>query len=208
MALAKQQILLNIYKTNLMSWRGSVVNQYSSARKSLLIRVGLLVIVVGFLIGLSESFRRLTLRHVHDPSRRNVIIVVQRILLWSVIGLVLAFAFATDLSSMATFIGLLTAGVAVALQNVILAVLGYFVLVGKLGLRVGDLIQISGVTGEVIDIGLMQFQVREVNADRPGDQHADRVVSFSNSFVFLSPATGLFKWVGETRSVDAASAGR
>jgi hypothetical protein len=60
----------------------------------------------------------------------------------------------------------------------------------------------------VIDIGLMQFQVREVNADRPGDQHADRVVSFSNSFVFLSPATGLFKWVGETRSVDAASAGR
>lgn len=208
MALAKQQILLSVYKSNLMSWRGSVTSQYSSARKSLLLRVGLLAIMVGFLIGLSESFRRLALRHVHDASRRNVIIVVQRILLWSVIGLVLAFAFATDLSSMATFIGLLTAGVAVALQNVILAVVGYFVLVGKLGVRVGDRIQISGVTGEVIDLGLMQFQVREINVNHPGDHPADRVVSFSNSFVFLSPATGLFKWAGETRSVDAASAGR
>jgi hypothetical protein len=208
LALAKQQILLNLYKSNLMSWRGSVVNQYSSARKSLVIRVGLLVIMVGFLIGLLETLRHLTLRHVHDASRRNVIIVVQRILLWSMIGLVLAFAFATDLSSMATFIGLLTAGVAVALQNVIVAVVGYFVLVGKLGLRVGDRVQLSGVVGDVIDIGLMQFQVREVGVDHPGDQPADRVVTFSNSFVFLSPATGLFKWIGGSRSVDAASAGR
>jgi hypothetical protein len=51
-------------------------------------------------------------------------------------------------------------------------------------------VQISGVTGDVIDIGLLQFQLREVDTK---EQPTGRVASFSNSFVFVSPATGLFK---------------
>jgi small-conductance mechanosensitive channel len=80
---------------------------------------------------------------------------------------------------------------AVALQNVIPAVVGYFLLIGKLRMRIGDRVQISGVTGEVVDIGLMQFQIQEL--DTPGEQPTGRVVAFSNSFVFVSPASGLFK---------------
>jgi hypothetical protein len=59
-------------------------------------------------------------------------------------------------------------------------------------------VQISGVTGEVVDIGLMQFQIQEL--DKPSKQPTGRVVSFSNSFVFVSPATGLFRGMQVRRS--------
>jgi Mechanosensitive ion channel, beta-domain len=99
---------------------------------------------------------------------------------------------ASDWTSLATFFGLVTAGVAVALQSVILCAVGYFVLVGKRGIRLGDRVQISGVTGDVTDIGWLQFQVREI--DPRTQQPTGNLVTFSNSFVLASPATGLSKF--------------
>ncbi len=128
----------------------------------------------------------------HDTERRHIILVIQRVVVWFTIVVVAAFAFASDLTSSATFFGLLAAGVAVALQSVIIAALGYFLLVGRRGIRIGDRVEISGVTGDVTDIGWLQFQLREI--DSGTQQPTGRVVTFSNSFVFLSPATGLSKF--------------
>ena len=188
--LDKQRILLGVYKSHLAAWRSSMTNQYAAAWKKLALHLVILTSIVVLLVGFAEALRRFTVRYVHDANRRRLILIVQQILLWLGIILVAAFALASDLSSFATFLGLLTAGMAVALQNVILAVLGYLLLVGKLGIRVGDRVQISGVTGDLIDLGLLQFQVREVDTqERP----TGRIASFSNSFVFLSPATGMFR---------------
>ena len=85
-------------------------------------------------------------------------------MIWIAVGVIIAFTFATELGSMATFAGLLTAGVAVALQNVILSVAGYFFLMGKYGIRVGDRVQIAGVTGEVVDIGLVRLHLLELSS--------------------------------------------
>jgi small-conductance mechanosensitive channel len=74
-------------------------------------------------------------------------------------------------------------------------------LVGKLRIRVGDHVQISGVSGEVVDIGLMQFQLKEL--DTASEQPTGRVVSFSNSFVFVSPATGLFRRIHRSATTPA-----
>jgi small-conductance mechanosensitive channel len=65
------------------------------------------------------------------------------VIVWSTIVAVAAFAFASDLTSLATFFGLLAAGLAVALQNLILSAVCYFVLVGRRGIRVGDRVQLS-----------------------------------------------------------------
>lgn len=51
--------------------------------------------------------------------------------------------------------------------------------------------QISDVTGDVADIGWLQFQLREI--DNQTQQPTGRIVTFSNSFVFAAPATGLSK---------------
>lgn len=189
-ALDKQRILLGVYTSHLVNWRSSVVNQYALAWKKVVLHLAALLIVIVLLALGAAALRRLIIHRVRDANRRRMILIVQRVLLWLSVLLVIAFAFASDLSSLATFLGLLTGGVAVALQNVILAVLGYFLLVGKLGIREGDRVQISGVTGQLVDLGLLQFQVREIDAQ---EQPTGRVASFSNSFIFVSPATGMFK---------------
>jgi len=93
---------------------------------------------------------------------------------------------------LATYLGLLSAGLLLALQNVILPSLGALVLLGKRGFRVGDRVQVSGITGEVINMGLLQFQLSEFDVHE--GRFTGHVATFSNSLVFLSPATGLLKF--------------
>lgn len=200
-ALDKQRILFGIYKSDLASWRTLVVSQYTAAWKRLIIHLVAIVGVVILLVILTAALRRATLRYVHDENRRRTILIAERILLWVCVFFVVVLTFASNLGSLATFLGLITAGLAVALQNVILAVLGYTVLVGKLGLRLGDQVQVSGVTGKVVEFGLLQFQVREIDAQ---GQPTGRLGSFSNSFIFVSPATGIFKLGIEKSNTESA----
>jgi small-conductance mechanosensitive channel len=117
--------------------------------------------------------------------------------MWFAIGITVAFALATEIGSLATFAGLITAGIAVALQNVILAIAGYFFLVGKYGVRVGDRVQISGVTGNVIDIGMVRLHLMELGGSVLDPQPTGRVVVFSNSIVF-QPTASFFKQIPGT----------
>jgi small-conductance mechanosensitive channel len=87
--------------------------------------------------------------------------------------------------------------VAVALQNVIVSIVGYFFLIGKFGIRVGDHVQVSGVSGEVVDIGLVRFHLMELGNGAADLQPTGRVVAFSNSIVF-QPSSGLFKQIPGT----------
>ena len=127
-----------------------------------------------------------------DTERRHIILVIQRVVVWAAIAFIAAFAFASDFTSLATFFGLLAAGIAVALQNVIVAALGYFVLVGSRGIRIGDRLEISGFAGDVTDMGWLQFQLKEI--DKLTKEPTGCVVTFSNSLVFVSPAVGLSRF--------------
>jgi hypothetical protein len=190
-ALDKQNALLEEYESHLLPWRTAVTSQYRQAWKTLAIRLLIVALIVGLLFGMGEISRRLALGRIQDPNRRRVISMVHRLLTMFAIAVVALFSVASDLSSLATYFGLLTAGVAVALQNVILASLGYLVLMGKRGFRIGDRIQISGITGEVINMGMLQFQLREFDAEE--ERFTGHVATFSNSLVFMSPAIGLLK---------------
>jgi hypothetical protein len=53
-------------------------------------------------------------------------------------------------------------------------------------------VRVSGVTGDVIDMGLLQFQLREF--DLENGRYTGHVATFSNSLVFVSPATGLVRF--------------
>jgi small-conductance mechanosensitive channel len=107
------------------------------------------------------------------------------------IAVVILFVLSSDLKSVATYFGLLSAGLVLALQNVILPSLGALLLVGKRGIKIGDRVQISGITGDVINMGLLQFQLRQFNVQE--QCFTGQVATFSNSLVFVSPATGLLK---------------
>ncbi len=191
-ALDKQKALLEDYESHLLPWRAAVASQYRQSWKKLAVRLLIVVLIVGLLFGMGEISRRLALGRIQDPNRRRVISMVHRLLTMFAIAVVALFSVASDLSSLATYFGLLTAGMAVALQNVILASLGYLVLMGKRGIRIGDRIQVSGITGDVINMGMLQFQLREFDVEE--ERFTGHVATFSNSLVFMSPAIGLLKF--------------
>ena len=193
--LSKQGIVLDLYKRTLTNWDESAEYEFKAELKNLLARLAVLALVILVVIGLGEVWRRTIFRYVHDVRRRSQYLLLRRIVLWVVIALITAFTFATELGSVVTFAGLITAGIAVALQNVIVSMVGYFFLIGKFGIRVGDRVQVSGVTGEVVDIGLVRFHLMEIGPG--GTQPTGRVVAFSNSIVF-QPAAGLFKQIPGT----------
>jgi len=192
LALDKQKTLLEEYESHLLPWRTEIAKRYRQAWKTLVVRLLIVVLIVGLLFGMGEISRRLALGRIQDPNRRRVLSMVNRFLTMFAIAVVALFSVASDLSSLATYFGLLTAGIAVALQNVILASLGYLVLMGKRGIRLGDRIQISGITGDVINMGMLQFQLREFDVEE--ERFTGHVATFSNSLVFMSPAIGLLKF--------------
>ena len=198
--LSKQSVLFDLYKSNLARWRDAVKTQYQADLRNLGVRLLILALVlIGFFV-LGEIWKRATFRYVHDFRRRYQFLLLRRIILWFVIGITIAFALATEIGSLATFAGLITAGIAVALQNVILAVAGYFFLIGRYGVRVGDRVQISGVTGDVIDIGLVRLHLMEMGGSGNYIQPTGRVVVFSNSIVF-QPTASFYKQAPGTNFV-------
>lgn len=198
--LSKQAVLFDLYKGNLARWRTVVKSNYSAVLRRLLIRLVIFGIVVAVVIALSQIWRRAVFRYIRDPRRRYQFLLLRRIILWVAIGITIAFALATEIGSIATFAGLITAGLAVALQNVILAIAGYFFLIGKYGVRVGDRVQISGVTGDVIDIGMIRLHLIEVGGPETDRQPTGRVVVFSNAVVF-QPSASFYKQIPGTNFV-------
>lgn len=192
--LRKQNILLNLYKTTLTNWRDMVHREYGNKMWGFLVRLAILVILIALVFVAGVAWRRGILRYIQETRRRYQFLLLGRVVIWLTVGVIIAFTFTTELGSVATYAGLLTAGVAVAMQGVILSVAGYFFLIGKYGIRVGDRVQISGVTGEVIEIGLVRLHLLELGSGGSEAQPSGRVVAFANSIVF-QPSAGIFKQI-------------
>jgi small-conductance mechanosensitive channel len=193
----KQGVLLDLYQRSLNNWRSTVIREDRDVIESLLVRVAILAITLGVVFGIGEVVRRTILRYVTDVRRRYQFLLLRKIGLWVGIGAVLVFALSTELRSVVTFAGLITAGVAVALQNVILAIVGYFFLIGKYGIRIGDRVNVGGVSGEVVEIGLVRFYLMELEIRGSEALPTGRITAFSNSIVFQAGA-GLFKRIPGT----------
>jgi small-conductance mechanosensitive channel len=81
-----------------------------------------------------------------------------------------------------TFLGLAGAGLTVALKDFIVAFLGWLVLMGKDGIRLGDWVEINGVTGEVVQLGMFHTVLLETGNWTDSGHPTGRRVTFTNSF--------------------------
>jgi small-conductance mechanosensitive channel len=198
--LGKETILLDAYQKNLQNWRVAIKNDLSSALKDLLLRLLGLGLILGIVLVLFEVWRRTIIRYISDLGKRYQFLVMRRIALVLVITLIIVLTFLNALGSLATFAGLMTAGVAVALQNVFLAIVGYFILIGKFGVRVGDRVQISDFKGQVVEVGMLRLHLLEIAAMEAEAQPTGRLVAFPNSVVF-QPTIGFIKQVPGTNLI-------
>ncbi|MCJ7716693.1 MAG: mechanosensitive ion channel family protein, partial [Anaerolineales bacterium] len=101
--------------------------------------------------------------------------------------LFLAGEFSNQLHSITIALGVASAGIAFALQEVIVSAAGWLAISFGRFYKIGDRIQLSGTVGDVIDIGIFSTTLMEIGAWIKGDQYSGRVVRLANSFVFSEP---------------------
>jgi small-conductance mechanosensitive channel len=182
--LRQEIIVLNQCHGELQEWRNSINAEYKHVLASLLTRVGFILLALAVLFGLSQLWRHATYKYIHDARRRRQLTLIRRFVIGFLMGIVVVAGFITEFSSLATFAGFLTAGIAVALQTVILSLAAYFFLVGRYGVRIGDRLTVSGVTGDVVEIGLVRLYLMELAGTGIDLYPTGRVVVFSNSVMF------------------------
>jgi small-conductance mechanosensitive channel len=114
------------------------------------------------------------------------------------LGLVLLVIFGAP-SQVPTILGLGAAGLTVVFQDFILAFFGWFILMGRNGIRVGDWVEINGVGGEVVEIGLFRTALLETGNWTDKGHPTGRRVTFINNFAitgqyFNFSTTGQWMW--------------
>ena len=98
--------------------------------------------------------------------------------------LAIAHIWISSFGSIATVLGLASAGVAIALHDVLANISGWIFILSRKPFQVGDRIQIGDTSGDVIDIRLFQFSVIEIGNWVEADQSTGRIVHIPNSRAF------------------------
>jgi Mechanosensitive ion channel len=188
--LREETSLLRRYVDDLRGWTRALDTETRDVLKTLGVELLRVAIVIGLILVGAVVWRFLTLRYIADASRRRLLLTARTIVITMAIVLVIVFHFASELTALVTALGFAAAGIAFALQNVILALAGYFAMLSPNGIRVGDRVSLQGpfayVNGEVLDIGFVRIRLRELAGDPP--KPTGRIVVFPNSVVF----TGTF----------------
>lgn len=140
-----------------------------------------ILILIGMVLG-DGLVRRLTEHPALERRQRHTLRAILELAI-QIVGLicVLLVIFGMPRQT-STMIGLTTAALTIALQDFVLAFFGWFVLMGKKGIRVGDTVEIEGVGGEVIEIGLMSTTLLETGPLSEHGYPTGRRISFMNGY--------------------------
>jgi small-conductance mechanosensitive channel len=157
----------------------------------------LLIFLVVSLIGL--GIERFVPGADTEHTRVRTLRVVMRFALQAVGVLLALFVIFGAPKQMPTILGLAGAGRTVALKDFIVAFVGWFVLIGRNGVRVGDWVEINGVVGEVTEISLFRTVLLETGNWTDTGHPTGRKVAFVNSYAieghfFNFSTTGQWLW--------------
>lgn len=174
------------YKQQLAQVYGSWIGLLEARQIATLhgvLQSALLIIVIVVLVVVAEAVIDRYLVRIRTERRRQLAIrMVSRFgVRFASFLLVLLVIFGPP-SQISTVVGLVTAGLTVALKDFIIAFLGWFVLMGRNGIRVGDWVEINGISGEVVEIGLLRTVLLETGNWADSGHPTGRRVTFVNSF--------------------------
>ncbi len=151
--------------------------------------IGVIVIAI-----ITRLANRSVARYVERTSVRYRLRKFVMFVGYLVMCLFVASVYSDRLGQFTVAFGVAGAGIAFALQEVIASVAGWLAV--SLGgfYSPGDRIQLGGITGDVIDIGVLRTTVMECGQWVKGDQYNGRIVRIANSFVFKEP---VFNYSGD-----------
>lgn len=174
-------------KQTLQEWQQVLLQHRDTIVSQLAVRFFALLLTLAIPLGIGELVRR-ALKHVPDSKRKNQLNMIRRILTSMAVFVILLLYFISDFSSFATFAGFLTAGLAVALQSPLLSLVAHFLFYGRYGVRQGDRVVVTGVTGDIMKIGMVRFHIRELKEGANGLEPTGKIVAFPNSVLFQNQA--------------------
>ena len=176
--IGNEQELATVYS----QWNALVASRRRSLLHSLLISVAFILGIGVAVMLTSYSLEQMFARVEHDQQKlltlRSVAEIVTRAT-GAVLILLIIFGIPSQL---ATVVALATAGLTVAMKDFIVGFFGWFVLMGKNGIRHGDWVEINGVSGEVVEIGLFHTVVLETGNWNDAGHPTGRRVTFVNSY--------------------------
>ena len=216
--MASQRELMSMYDDRIATegqladvydrWAAQILVQHAIVQHLLVLQTIMVVAILMVGILLSAVARRIAERETMDRRRARTLswivrLSVQALMLVSILMVVFGSP-----SQLSTVVGLVTAGLTVALQDFILAFVGWFVLMGQSGIGVGDAVEIDGVQGEVVEIGVFRTTLLETGNWASSGHPTGRRVSFNNKYAisgryFNFTTSGQWMWDEFTLSVPA-----
>jgi small-conductance mechanosensitive channel len=162
-------------------WDAAIVGRKTGVLHLLLQSAGIVLVILLAMVLINRSISHMFNRQV-DPRRLHQMKIVSTIAVQLVALLAIVLIVFGPPTQVSTIIGLTTAGVTVALKDFIVSFFGWFALMGKNGIRIGDWVEILGVGGEVVEIGILKTVLLEMGNSGVTGHPTGRRVAFVNSF--------------------------
>lgn len=159
------------------------------------------IIIINLLIGLLQ--RQAASRIKEKEMRYSVRRALTFFGYFSIVVLIIG-TFSNQLQNITVALGVASAGIAFALQEVIVSIAGWIALSFGQFYRIGDRVQLGGIKGDVIDISVLRTTIMEMGEWVKADQYNGRIVRIANSYVFKEPVynySGDFPFVWDELTV-------
>ncbi len=173
-----QQQLAEVYS----KWSAQVQLQHRITLHMIMQSLALIFLILIATLLCDALLRHLLSHPIIDRRQMHTLRTIAQLGVQVVGALLILFVIFGLPQQITTVLGLTTAGLTIALQDFILAFFGWFLLMGKGGIRVGDWVEINGVAGEVTEIGLMNTTLLETTDLRERGLATGRQIGFLNSF--------------------------
>lgn len=148
-------------------------------------KIGLTLLTGAFFILLRGLIVNLVNRRTTDAHARYHWRKIATYVCFGISFLVTGRIWVEGFESVSTFLGLLSAGIAIALKDPIGDIAGWAFILWREPFKVGDRIEVGGTKGDVVDVSLFQFTLLEVGNWVGADQSTGRLVHVPNKTVFM-----------------------
>jgi len=201
-----EQQLATLYS----KWSTQVLLQHRIVLHLILQSSALIVLILICMILCDALVRRVMDDPVLDWKRMHTLRTILEVSVQALGVLLILFVLFGPPRQITTVLGLATAGLTIALQDFILAFFGWFALMGKNGMRLGDWVEINGVGGEVTEIGMIYTTLLETGDLADKGHPTGRRITFINSFAirgqfFNFSTNGQWMWDEITVPVPACA---
>ena len=142
---------------------------------------------IAVMVFIIRMIQRIALRYVKDKHSRYRSRKVISFFGYAASLVIILAVFGNRLGGIQIVLGMAGAGIAFSLQELIASIAGWFAISFANFFKTGDRVQLGGIKGDVIDIGVLRTTIMEIGEWVNGDQYNGRVVRVANSFVFKEP---------------------